>query len=56
MTFNKKEYQKEWRLKNKEYYKEWFLKNKQHIRNYERNKYRTNINLCISYRNLIQYD
>ena len=38
------EYFKEYRLKNKEYLKEWFLKNKQHTRDYERNKYRTNIN------------
>ena len=35
---------KEYRLKNKEQIKEWFLKNKQHTRDYEKNKYRTNIN------------
>jgi len=38
------EYYKEYRLRTKEYRKEWFLKNKQHTRDYERNKYRTNIN------------
>ena len=38
------EHIKEYRLKNKEYLKEWFIKNKQHTRDYERNKYRTDIN------------
>ncbi len=39
-----KERIKEYRLKNKERIKEWFLKNKQHTRDYERNKYKTDIN------------
>jgi len=43
MTFNKKEYQKEWRLKNKEYYKEWFLKNKEHKKEYDKEYYLKNI-------------
>ena len=38
------EHIKEYRLKNKERIKEWFLKNKQHTRDYERNKYKTDIN------------
>jgi len=43
MTFNKKEYQKEWRLKNKGYYKEWFLKNKEHKKEYDKEYYLKNI-------------
>ena len=33
-----------WRLKNPEYKKEYDLKNKEHIRNYERNRYQTDVN------------
>ena len=39
-----KKQMREWGLKNKEQIKEWFLKNKQHTRDYERNKYKTDIN------------
>ena len=59
MTFDNKEYQKEWRLKNKERIKEYVfknrervnkrrkehrLKNKERMRDYENNRYETDIN------------
>ena len=59
MTFNRKEYMKEWNLKNKEHKKEYYLKNKERIkeynlknkehfreriRNYSNKRYKTNIN------------
>jgi hypothetical protein len=40
----KKERDKKYRLKNKEFYKKWRLENKEHIRNYERNRYQTDVN------------
>jgi hypothetical protein len=46
MTFNKKEYNKEWHLKNKEhrkeYNKEWRLKNKEHRKEYMKEWYLKN--------------